>query len=65
MSGYCNPRLVELENDCLRRRLATIKAETEAFIKLVSRYVEPKKGDAYCSRNELLLAREHLKTLLK
>ena len=32
---------------------------------LVGRYVEPRKGDTYCSRNELLLAREHLKALLK
>lgn len=65
MPGYNNPSLVELENDCLRRRLAAIKAAARDFSDLVGRYVEPHKGDQYCSRNELLLAREHLKTLLK
>lgn len=65
MPGYNNPSLVELENDCLRRRLAAIKAAARDFSDLVGRYVEPHKGDTYCSRNEVLLAREHLKTLLK
>lgn len=65
MPGYNNPSLVELENDCLRRRLAEIKAAARGFSDLVGRYVEPHKGDTYCSRNEVLLAREHLKTLLK
>lgn len=65
MPGYNNPSLVELENDCLRRRLAEIKAAARGFSDLVGRYVEPHKGDQYCSRNEVLLAREHLKTLLK
>lgn len=65
MAGYNNPRYCEIENEVLRSRLASIKAAAEDFAELVARYVEPHKGDAYCSRNELLLAREQLKRLLK
>ena len=35
-----------------------------ALVDAVERYVEPKPGDAYCSRNEVLLAKNKLKKLL-
>lgn len=65
MPGYNNPSLVELENDCLRRRLAEIKAAARGFSDLVGRYVEPHKGDQYCSRNEVLRERDKLNSILK
>lgn len=60
-----NGRIVDIENEVLRNRLATIKAAAEDFANIVTRYVEPKKGDPYCSRTELLQARNNLKALLK
>lgn len=48
--------------EVLEARLRDVTGQAAA---LVGRYVEPRKGDTYCSRNEVLLAREHLKTLLK
>lgn len=65
MPGYNNPSVLELENDCLRRRLAEIKAAARDFSELVSRYIEPKKGDTYCSRNEVLRGRNELNSVLK
>ena len=65
MPGYNNLSAIECENEVLRSRLASLKAAAGAFAELVGRYIEPHKGDTYCSRNEVLLAREHLKTLLK
>jgi hypothetical protein len=56
MAGY-NPCIVDIENEVLRDRLASIKAAAGAFADLVGRYIEPHKGDTYCSRNEVLLAR--------
>lgn len=65
MPGYNNLSVIECENEVLRSRLSAIRAAAGAFADLVGRYVEPHKGDTYCSRNEVLLARENLKTLLK
>ena len=65
MAGYNNPRYCEIENEVLRSRLASLKAAAGAFADLVGRYVEPHKGDTYCSRNEVLRERDKLKTLLK
>ena len=42
-----------------------ITAATLEFIDAVSRYVEPKKGDTYCNRGEVLRKRDKLKALLK
>ena len=44
---------------------AIIKEKTREFLDAVQRYVEPKKGDAYCSRTEILRLRDELKRLLK
>lgn len=60
-----NPSIVELENQVLRDRLATIKKAVGVFIKDVERYVEPKPGDEYLHRMELLNEKNDLKTLLK
>lgn len=65
MPGYNNPSVLELENECLRRRLAEIKEAARDFSELVGRYVEPKKGDTYCSRNEVLRGRNELNSVLK
>jgi len=65
MPGYNNLRVVDCENEVLRYRLASIKAAAREFSALVGRYIEPKKGDPYCSRNELLRARDNLESLLK
>lgn len=64
MPGYNNPSVIEIENEVLRSRLASLKAAAGAFADLVGRYVEPHKGDAYCLRNEVLRAIENLKRLL-
>ena len=60
-----NLKYVEIENEVLRNRLATIKAAALEFSELVTRYVEPHKGDTYCSRTEILNKKEELKRLLK
>ena len=65
MAGYDNPRIVDIENEALRSRLSSIKGGAQALIDAVQRYVEPKKGDAYCSRTEILRLRDELKRLLK
>ena len=41
-----------------------IKEAALDLVDAVERYVEPKPGDAYCSRNEVLLAKNKLKKLL-
>ena len=65
MAGYNNPRLVDIENEVLRDRLASIKAAAGDLADAVERYVTPKKGQPYCGRNEVLRIKETLKTLLK
>ena len=65
MAGYNNPRLVDLENDCLRSRLANVKAGAQALVDAVERYITPQKGAAYCGRGEVLREVETLKSLLK
>lgn len=60
MPGYNNPRLVDLENDCLRARLADIKAGGAALVAALDEYLVCKT-----TRQNLLLSVEHFKTLLK
>ena len=42
-----NLKYVEIENEVLRNRLATIKAAALEFSELVTRYVEPHKGETH------------------
>ena len=65
MAGYNNLRVIECENEVLRSRIASIKAAAVALADAVDRYVAPKKGDTYCSRGEVLRAKDNLKSLLK
>lgn len=51
-----NGSIIEIENDVLRDRLKKITGQAGAFLDAVQRYVEPKKGDRFVSRNELLNA---------
>ena len=60
-----NLKYVEVENEVLRLRLKSVRAAAEEFADLVTRYVEPHKGDPYCSRTEILNKKEELKRLLK
>ena len=60
MAGYNNPRLVDLENDCLRSRLANVKAGAQALVDAVERYARQE-----CLRSELMATKETLKSLLK
>lgn len=41
-----------------------IKEAAIELVTAVEKYVEPKPGDAYCSRNEVLLAKNELKKRL-
>ena len=65
MAGYNNPRIVDIENEVLRSRLASIKAAAVELADAVEKYVTPKKGDPYCGRGEVLRKKEILKNLLK
>ena len=58
--GYNNPRIVDLENDCLRARLEDIKAGAQALVSAVERYARQE-----CLRSELMQTKDTLKTLLK
>ena len=44
---------------------AATTAAAEEFAEMVTRYVEPHKGDPYCSRTEILNKKDELKRLLK
>ena len=48
--------IIEIENDVLRARLKEVAGQARDFLDAVQRYVEPKKGDRFISRNELLNA---------
>ena len=54
MTGYHNLTAVECENEVLRGRLKELKEAALALCDAVTRYVEPKKGDKYLGRLELL-----------
>ena len=60
MAGYNNPRIVDLENDCLRSRLANVKAGAQALVDAVERYARQD-----CLRSELMAKKDTLKSLLK
>lgn len=60
MAGYNNPSIIELENDCLRSRLAAIKAGGAALVAALDDYLVCKT-----TRQNLLLSVEHFKTLMK
>lgn len=45
--------------------LDEIKNAASALVDAVERYVSPKLGDKYCSRTEILNAKDNLKTLIK
>ena len=49
-----NLSITELENISLRDRLKELKETALALCDAVTRYVEPKKGDKYLGRLELL-----------
>lgn len=51
-----NLSIIEIENLSLRDRLKEQRAALAELAAAVRRYVEPRKGDAYCSRTEILLA---------
>lgn len=51
-----NGSIIEIENDVLRARLKEVTGQARDFLDAVQRYVEPKKGDRFISRNELLNA---------
>ena len=53
-TGYRNLTAVECENEVLRGRLKELKEAALALCDAVTRYVEPKKGDKYLGRLELL-----------
>lgn len=42
-----------------------ILSSADLLISAVERYVQPKPGDKYCSRSELLNTKDNLKALLK
>lgn len=41
-----------------------LQQAAKTLVSAVERYVEPKPGDTYCSRNEVLMAKNNLKKLL-
>lgn len=55
-----NGRYIDIENECLRSRLADCKAGAQALINAVERYT---RGE--CLRSELLNIKETLKTKLR
>ena len=60
MAGYNNPRLVDIENEVLRSRLADVKAGAQDLIGIVELYMRQA-----VSRTQLYNAKEELKKLLK
>ena len=60
-----NYRYVDIESEVLRDNLKNIKAAAAGLVSAVERYVEPKPGDAFLHRNELLYIKNTVKELLK
>lgn len=60
MPGYNNPRLVDLENEVLRTRLADCKAGAQALADAVKRYLRQE-----CLRSELVKTLADLEKKLK
>lgn len=59
-----NPNLDQLENMVLRNRLKKMKAGTRALIAAVEQYAEPKPGQPYLHRSELLRIKNETKQAL-
>lgn len=49
-----NGRYIDIENECLRNRLKEQRDIIARLCSTVRRYAEPRPGDPYCSRSELL-----------
>ena len=60
-----NGSYADIENEVLRARLNVLKGAVHELISAVERYVEPKKGEPYLHRSQLLLIIGNLKELLK